>query len=62
LSLAIGQAEMVPKEGRFRLDIMKKFFTIRVVKHWDRLHSEVVDASSLETHKVRLPGTLSNLI
>ena len=23
------------KEGRFRLDIRKKFFTMRVVKHWN---------------------------
>ena len=25
------------KEGRFRLDIRKKFFTMRVVKQWNRL-------------------------
>ncbi|KFM10111.1 hypothetical protein AS27_04975, partial [Aptenodytes forsteri] len=50
------------KEGRFRLDIRKKFFTLRVVKHWNRLPREVVHAPSLETFKVRLDGALSNLI
>ncbi|KFP18302.1 hypothetical protein Z169_03093, partial [Egretta garzetta] len=50
------------KQGRFRLDIRKKFFTVRVVKHGNRLPSEVVDAPSLETFKVRLDGALSNLI
>ena len=42
------------KEGRFRLDIRKKSFTVRVVRHWNRLPSDVVDTPSLETSKVRL--------
>jgi len=50
------------REGRSRLAIKKKFFTIRVVKHCHRLPREVVDASSLETFRVRLDGALSNLI
>ncbi|KFV48665.1 hypothetical protein N341_03752, partial [Tyto alba] len=49
------------KEGKFKLDIRNKFFT-RVVKHWNRLPREVVDAPSLETLKVRLDGALGNLV
>jgi len=48
--------------GRFRLDIRKKFFTLRVMKHWYRLPREVVDIPSLEAFQVRLDRALSNLI
>ena len=35
---------------------------MRVVGHWNRLLREVVGAPSLDVFKVRLDGTLSNLI
>jgi len=50
------------KEGRFRFDIRKEFFTLRVVRHWNRLPREVVDALSLELFKARLDGALSSLV
>ncbi|KFQ48247.1 hypothetical protein N334_12529, partial [Pelecanus crispus] len=50
------------KKNRFRLDVRKKFFTMRVVKHWNRLPREVVEAPSRETFQVRLDGALSTLI
>jgi len=50
------------KEGRFRLDIRKKFFPMSVVKHWNRLPREAVDGPSLEMFKARVDGALSNLV
>ncbi|KFV93710.1 hypothetical protein N326_03542, partial [Eurypyga helias] len=50
------------KAGRFRLDIRKKLFPERVVRHWNRLPREAVDAPSLEVVKARLDEALSNLV
>jgi len=50
------------EEGRFRLEIRKKFFTVRVVIHWNKLPSEVVYSLSLEVFKAQLDGVLSNLV
>jgi len=42
--------------------MMKKFFMIRIVKHWHSFPREVVDAPSLEMFKLRLDGAQSSLI
>jgi len=49
------------KEGRFRLDLRKKLFTLRVVRPWPGLPREVGDAPSLEPFQARLYGALSTL-
>ena len=50
------------RQRRFTLDIRKKFFTQRVVTHWNRLLKEVVDAPSLEAFKARLDVALGSLL
>jgi len=50
------------KEGRFRVGIWKKFFSVRVMRRCNRFPQEVVDDSSLEVFKARLDGALSNLV
>ena len=50
------------KEGRLRLDVRGKFFTKRMVRCWNGLPREVVDAPSLEVFKARLDGALGNLV
>ena len=50
------------RQGRFRLDIRRKFFTQRVVTHWNRLPKEVVDATFLEAFKARLDVALGSLV
>ena len=48
--------------GKVRLDIRRKFFTQKVVTHWNRLPKEVVDAPSLEAFKARLDVALGSLV
>ena len=51
------------KEGRFRLDVWGKFFTMRVVRCWKlRLPREAMDAPSLEVFKTKLDGALGSLV
>ena len=50
------------EEGKLRLHIGKKFFTVRVVRHWNRLPREAVNAPSLEAFKARLGGAVSKVV
>lgn len=47
------------EEGEFRLEIGNNFFTVKVVRHCQRLPREVVGSPSLERLKVRLDGAVS---
>ncbi|KAK4806768.1 hypothetical protein QYF61_005564 [Mycteria americana] len=50
------------RRGKFRLDIRKRFFTERVVDHWNRLPREVITAPSLSEFKEGLYDALSRMV
>jgi len=42
--------------------VCKKFFTVRVTEHWNRLPKEVAEPPSLEMIKIYLDAYLRNLV
>jgi len=49
-------------QGKFSMDVRKRFFTGRVVSHWKRLPREVVSAPSLSEFKEQLDDAFSHMV
>ena len=60
-SFSLGNGSKL-HQGRFRLDMRKHFFAERVVKPWNRLPGEVVDAPSLPVLQKHLDDALNNML
>jgi len=50
------------KHRKFRLNMRKNFFPLRLVEHWNRLPRKVVDSPSLELFKTHLDKVLCSLL
>jgi len=50
------------KYRKFRLNMRKNFFPLRVTEPWNRVPREVVESPSLEIFKTRLDKVLCSLL
>jgi len=68
-SMTLSQSLPFPDElwrsiflWKFRLNMRKSFFPLRIMEHWNRLPREVVESPSLEILKTRLDAVLCSLL
>ncbi|RMC12227.1 hypothetical protein DUI87_09738 [Hirundo rustica rustica] len=57
-----GQGEWLQTESRFGRDIRKKFFTVKMLRDWQRFLREAVDVPFLPVFKATLDEALSSLV
>jgi len=50
------------KQRKFHTNVRKKFYTVRVTEHWNRLPREAAESPSMEIFKTQLDAYLCDLL